>query len=376
MKRGSLEKVAIVAHICITFVFVLLCILLTFGVITLTVAVDTISTGDRILQVFILALGVIYVALSIYLIYLNFSDQKTLRAIVLFTDSESTTKATRNVINHIVKSASKMVQGIKIRRIQINNDDKMGFKLKVTVEIVGELGEVVDQARCVLADSFFKTLGVRFSTIDFNIKKLSNSYTPDIEQAKKQAELLRAQRVMTDDIYRDPLAGDTKLSAEAQKTAEQEHQEGIEAERRATEEEVSRIDEEERKEEEKAKETAERWKAEEEAKKRAEEQYLKEQEDEKTRELEKKEDKTEQKIEDNVSDESTPRPKKAPTQNGTLEEVDESELNSEKPKQMYGAPTTPIEESVKVDIGDEETEQLTSTSSQQRKSSTKKKSNK
>ncbi|MEG2014729.1 MAG: hypothetical protein RR086_03265, partial [Clostridia bacterium] len=89
MKRGSLEKVAIVAHICITFVFVLLCILLTFGVITLTVAVDTISTGDRILQVFILALGVIYVALSIYLIYLNFSDQKTLRAIVLFTDSES-----------------------------------------------------------------------------------------------------------------------------------------------------------------------------------------------------------------------------------------------------------------------------------------------
>ncbi len=196
------EKVALVAQICITFVFVLVCILYMAGTIT----PEATWQNNTIVFVLVCVLAVIYIGLSAYMLYMHFSERMALKNILLYSDSESTTHSTSKVIKRIAADNSKLVEGVRVRKVQIRPDDKMGFKMRVTVEIKGENASfAIDKLRCLLADSFKNVLGLKFSTIDFRIKKMTTSYVPDVEKAEKQAAVLNAERTYNKDCYEQPI---------------------------------------------------------------------------------------------------------------------------------------------------------------------------
>ncbi len=198
--RQTLEKIALVAQISVGVIFVLFVIFIPFGVLDMEIF------DNSLVRIFLAILSVLFVALSIYLLVSFFSGNGALRKLLLFSDSESKTMTTAKVIKSLVVREGKKVEGIYVKKIKILQDDKYGFKLRVTVGITGnDVEESVDTLRCMIADSFYNGLGVRFNSIDFVVKHLRPKYMADLEESKKQARILKEKRDCSKQYIHEPL---------------------------------------------------------------------------------------------------------------------------------------------------------------------------
>ena len=184
--RKTTEKVAVVALICISLVFIVATVLFFCGVAT-----PGKDTDNGFTIALLIVLGVAFVGLSAYLIYENFSSRSNLRRILIYCDSESAVSASRKVVQNIVDGCSKKISGVKIKRTRINVDEKQGFVL--TLNIIAE-AEVVqpalDELRGMLFESFEATLGLKFNSINFVVDKLAKKFVPTekiVEEAEQQA---------------------------------------------------------------------------------------------------------------------------------------------------------------------------------------------
>ena len=204
--RKITEKIAIVAQICITLIFVITTLLYITGVIPYNDGV----LNNGILVSLLVILAIAYALLSAYIVYINFSEREYLRQILLFCDSESATHANVKVILNIVKSCAKKVNGIRVRKSKMRMDEKQGFSITVKIDVsTHHVSQSVDKLRCLLADAFKNTLGLTFNSINFVIRRLKSSYKPDVEKAEKMAKTLTQQRELSADIYAYPhLAGE------------------------------------------------------------------------------------------------------------------------------------------------------------------------
>ncbi len=200
--RKTAEKVAIVAQICITLVFVVTTLLYISNLIPQN---NNLLADNGILATLVIILAAVYAGLSVYIIYVNFSQRENLRQILLFCDSESATHANTKVIRHVVRSCARQVKGIRIRKTKLRLDEKRGLVLTVKIDVSGErLSQSVDKLRCLVADSFKNTLGITFNTINFEIRKLKASYKPNVKRAEELAKTLTEQRELSADIYESP----------------------------------------------------------------------------------------------------------------------------------------------------------------------------
>ena len=206
MKKMA-EKVALIALIVITLIFVITTMLYMSNIIPQ--AESWLDNG--VLSVLMLILALAYLGLSAYLLYVNFSQTHNLKQILLLCDSESATHASVKVINNIVRSCSKQVSGVKIRKTKIRSDDKKGFVATITVNVnADDTANTINKLRCLLVDGFKNTLGLTFNCIDFVIAKLNNSYVPNLVSAKQNADTLSENQEQVDEIYQDPLRTDEK----------------------------------------------------------------------------------------------------------------------------------------------------------------------
>lgn len=208
------EKVAIVALICITLVFVLTAVLYITGTINNYNTTNLYDEHGELIQMsdnsiiltLMIVLAVVYACLAVYVLYMNFSDRESLRSILLFCDSDSATRTTIKVIDNIVKGCSRQVEGIKVRKIRIRTDEKSGLFATVSVKVnAEEVAENVNTLRCLLVDSFKATLNLTFNTINFQIDKLNGKYVPDVAHAEKLADDLQERQETIIENYHEPV---------------------------------------------------------------------------------------------------------------------------------------------------------------------------
>ena len=199
--RKITEKIAIVAQICITLIFVVTTLLYITGVIPYNEGI--IDNGVFVTLLIILAIT--YGLLSAYLIWINFSQYEALRQVLLFCDSESATHANVKVVRNIVRSCAKKVSGIRVRKVKMRLDEKQGFVITLKVDVsANEISIAIDKLRCLIADSFKNTLNLTFNSINFEIRRIKSHYTPNVERAEKLAKTLTEQRELSADIYEQP----------------------------------------------------------------------------------------------------------------------------------------------------------------------------
>ena len=199
--RRIAEKVSIIAQICITLVFVITTFLYIANVIPESAALS----NNGVLATLIVILAIVYVLLSAYLIYVNFSEQENLRQILLYCDSESATRANVKVIRDIVRGCARKVDGVRVRKAKMRMDEKQGFGITLKINVsTNNVSQSIDKLRCLIADAFKNTLGLTFNSINFDIRKLKSSYKPDEEKAEKMAKTLTQQRELSADIYEQP----------------------------------------------------------------------------------------------------------------------------------------------------------------------------
>lgn len=212
--RKLAEKIIIVAQICITLVFAVTTLINLSNVFyDEGSAYNTANIQNNgVLASLMAVLFIVYLGLSAYLIYVNFSESENLKRLLLFCDSESATRTTVKVIRKTVTDCSKQTEGVKVKKIRVRADDKHGFALHVKVAVSADsVAQVIDKFRCMLRDAFKNTLGITFNSINFEVAKLNTRYIPTVDAAEEQPEQLEQQREVTDEIYNEPLDNDINL---------------------------------------------------------------------------------------------------------------------------------------------------------------------
>ncbi len=224
------EKVAIVALICISFVFVLLAVLYATNVIP-QIEVENNSVAIVVLSV----LSVLFVGLSVYLLIVNFSEVINVKRIVLFYDANTTTRASYKVVNNIVYGCAKEFPQLKIKRTTFRVDDKMGLVANIYLEslVAEDIAIYVPKLRNLLEQSFSEAIGLKFNAINFEVTKLSKKFTPadTLVEAANQTPAQEAAPVEEEAVAEQPATEQTETTdtAEATETADDHKQEDIAA---------------------------------------------------------------------------------------------------------------------------------------------------
>ncbi len=193
------EKVALAAQICITLVFVLTLILCMTG---------TIQTADlqdnKVVIVLFIVLILVYASISAYLLYVAFAEKENVKRILLFYDNDCATRANAKVVDNIVKGCANEVPDVKVRRTKLRVDDKQGLIATLYVEISADnISTSLEKLRLLLVDSFKNTLGITFSTINFEIDKLNKKFVPNKERAEQNAEVTEEKTETENDVLAD-----------------------------------------------------------------------------------------------------------------------------------------------------------------------------
>ena len=204
--KKAIDKVAIVAHVCISCVFVLLTLLILFNVIPIQYENNAVVM-DSVTLVLVISLSVVYVIITLYLLYVNFSQNQMLKYVELYRDSSSAMTASAKTVKKMVVNNAAIAGKVKVKKVKIASDGDVGHKLKVWVEVsTDEVSFTLDTLRCLCEESFTKMLGLKFSSIDFKIEKIHSNFKPDLEKAKEKAKTMDAERKYSKDCYNQPAA--------------------------------------------------------------------------------------------------------------------------------------------------------------------------
>ena len=200
MKRIA-EKVVLVAHICITFIFALLTVLY----VTNAIPQEDVSDNSVVL-VLLLVLAVVYIGLSAFLLYVTFSEKVNVKRILLYYDSESETRARTGVVDNIVNGCAKQVKELKVQKVKIRLDEKLGLIATIFVKASADnMSESIGRLRKLLIDNFKATLGLTFNAINFEISQLTKKFVPEVkdkpqEKTKPQKEKVSSQNKATEKV--------------------------------------------------------------------------------------------------------------------------------------------------------------------------------
>ncbi len=207
--RKVTEKVALIAQIVLTLIFVIMCVLYMLNVIP-----QGNSFGDNAVTVVLFAvLVIIWLAVACYLLYLNFADSAALQCLVLHSDSQSATFATSKVIKRAINRCARQVGEVHVRRVQVRSDEKMGYRLLLVVEVKSNCATFfVDKLRAMVEDYFETVFNLKFNTIEFKINRLHAHYVADFAKAEKIAEQLEQQHNAVDQAYQTPEEKETEAN--------------------------------------------------------------------------------------------------------------------------------------------------------------------
>lgn len=194
------QKVAVVAQICISLVFVVTTLLYLFNAIPENSTLYDNGLSGPLVAI----LALVYLGLSAFLIYVNFSQCESLRQVLLHCDSESATHADAKVVKKLVKSCAKKADGIRVKKIKLRLNEQNGLIADLKVDVSRGVTDSVDVLRCLLTDAFENALGLTLASVNFEIRRLKSGYKPNVEKAEKLAKTLTRQRELSADAYEQP----------------------------------------------------------------------------------------------------------------------------------------------------------------------------
>ena len=218
MKRIA-EKVALVALICISFVFALLTVLYATNVIPQQEIAD-----NSVVIVLLAVLAVVFLGLCAYLLYVNFSEKINVKRILLYYDSESETRANANVVNNIVFGCAKLVPELKVQKVKIRLDEKLGLIATVFVKTSAEnIADSIERLRKILEKNLLETLGLKFNAINFEISQLTKKFVPDEakKQQSKSEKKVQAEVEQPVEAVEEPAADEAPVEVKAEVETEQ-----------------------------------------------------------------------------------------------------------------------------------------------------------
>ena len=179
--KNVFSRVALVAQISVSLVFVVWAVLTTFGVVAS-------PYGEGGATALLVAVAVLFFGLSAYLLYAAFFLKQSSQDVLLYSNAESSTKSTQKVVKEVVRRNANAVGKLKLKSVKIFPDDKLGFRLLVSVKLRSGDATSLDALRLLCEESFAETLGVKFTSIDFKICDMKGVRVPDVDRAVKEAE--------------------------------------------------------------------------------------------------------------------------------------------------------------------------------------------
>ncbi|MDD7398299.1 MAG: hypothetical protein PUG65_02895 [Firmicutes bacterium] len=182
MKKKIFDKVLSIASMIIGIIFIIVLLITIFGGFN-----QDVFNNDLVKGLFV-ALGVVYIFMSVGALFYTFSDSDAVREIVINSDKANNTKLSASVVKKMVRNNVKTVEGVKCQKISLILTE-YGVKLKVGIKIVsGNVQEKSVYLKCLIEDVFYKTLNYRFYAIDFKISSLKTEYVGADDSLKDRAK--------------------------------------------------------------------------------------------------------------------------------------------------------------------------------------------
>ena len=182
MRKKLFDKVLSVASTLIALIFVVILLVTIFG------GIDVKDFENKLVKGLCVAFAVIYLATSIGAMIYVFVDSDALKDVILNSENGSNTRSSAAVIKKIVKKSMSDVEGVKCQKIGLVSTE-YGVRLKVAIKITGrDIQQTSIYLKCLLEDTFLKTLGYKFYSIDFKISSLKSDYVPKKEAIEAKAK--------------------------------------------------------------------------------------------------------------------------------------------------------------------------------------------
>lgn len=212
--KNIFKKICLLVAIGVALIFM---IYVFFVVNSDGILVNTVGSVTKVLfGIF----GGLFLLASLYLLFVTFNDSdENLRQMVLFSDNNSTTRVSVKSLKKLVIQSAKEVEGVKILKLKIKQDNKYCFKLLVKINVrKTNVEHTVDVLRCLIADNCYTSLGIRFNSIDFDIKHLTPAIKPNKQKATKQAKDIKDMRDCSKDYVYNSM---DKVYEQAEELTEQ-----------------------------------------------------------------------------------------------------------------------------------------------------------
>ena len=173
MKKNAI-KILATASACIAVVLTIILIVTAFGGIGME------EYDNTLVKWLITTMGIVYIISAALTLTMLFTNDETIKEIVLANGKEGSTRATLGVVKKIAKENCVAIEGVKFRKCAIAVND-YGVKLRVVVSINdSDVPAATRHLRAVLEDAYEGALGFRFFSVDIKVKKLKSKYKPDV----------------------------------------------------------------------------------------------------------------------------------------------------------------------------------------------------
>lgn len=190
--KGNLYKILLVVCITAGTVFVVLGMLFAFGVVPWQDAVGP------VFALFASLLAVSFVATAAYLLFETFWKKEKADAMLLFGDKGGAVRLDKKVVRSVVDGCARQVDGIKIKKIRLAENQKHGYDLQLTVKVASDVCAAVTSMRQLVEQSFESELCVKFDSLDIFVDSLNGRFTPKANVTNEQDDVEEKQKSLSD----------------------------------------------------------------------------------------------------------------------------------------------------------------------------------
>lgn len=191
--KGNLYKILLVVCITAGTVFVVLGMLFAFGVVPWQDAVGP------VFALFASLLAVSFAVTAAYLLFETFWKKEKADAMLLFGDKGGAVRLDKKVVRSVVDGCARKVDGIKIQKIRLAENQKHGYDLQLTVKVkTSDVCAAVTRLRQLVEQSFESELCVKFDSLDIFVDSLNGRFTPKAIVANDQNDAEEKQKSLSD----------------------------------------------------------------------------------------------------------------------------------------------------------------------------------
>lgn len=182
MKKKLFEKILTIVGIILALVFAAVLLTTIFG------GIEYEEFDNSLVRGLFLALGAIYLVVSVLILINLFSDNDIVKEIAVNRDRTGSTKATASIIKKLTKKYIKTVEGVKCTKVTLLLTE-YGVNLRINVKMQNvEIKESTTYIKKLLDNVFDTTLDYKFHSIDFKVQALKSNYEPPVSELRTEAD--------------------------------------------------------------------------------------------------------------------------------------------------------------------------------------------